>query len=417
MSETNEIYDVAVIGGGPAGIMAAINATQAGAKVAIIEKNRSLGRKLLITGNGRCNITQNQPDANEFVKKIGKKGKFLFSSLSIFGTAETIDFFESLDLPLKTEKDGKVFPVSDRSGDVLGVLKNYLEEKGVKIFYDCDIQKFDLNDERIVNLKLKNKNIQARNFILATGGKSYPATGSTGDGYRFAKKMGHTIVESTAALVPVKIKENWVKSLQGLSLKNVAIKIIQKNKKEDSLHGEMLFTHFGLSGPMILDASKRIGELLKNGEVMIDLDLYPALDYENLDEKLKRDFANFCKKNFENYLPEIVSRKMADVLVKLSGIDGRKKINYVTKEERKSLVRLMKGIRMSVAGLMGFDQAIITSGGVDLREVESKTMRSKIIGNLFFAGEILDLDGSTGGYNLQICWSTGHAAGKWAAAG
>jgi predicted Rossmann fold flavoprotein len=414
MKEIIEKYDVAVIGGGPAGIMAAIQASKKGAKVVILEKNASLARKLLITGKGRCNITQNQPDAKEFVKKIGKKGKFLFSALSVFGPIETIEFFRLIGLPLKTERGGRVFPQSNRSVDVLSALVKYLKRNEVEIIYQAAVEGFKMGDNRIISLKLENKSIYARNYILATGGKSYPLTGSTGDGYNFATKMGHTIVEPAPALVPLKAKEDWVKDLQGLSLKNVEIQIFQNNKKQEARFGEMLFTHFGLSGPIILDASKTVGELLKNGKVIIRIDLKPAIDFEKLDARLKRDFINFANKNFENYLPELLPQKMIAVMVKLSNIDGRKKIHSITKEERKKFVHLIKTFEINVEGLMGFDHAIITSGGIDLGEIDSKTMRSKKIDNLYLAGEVLDLDGPTGGYNLQICWSTGFVAGKFA---
>jgi len=411
MQEFLKTFDVAVIGGGPAGIMAAGRAAELGAKVILLEKNKDLARKLLLTGKGRCNITQNQPNSKEFVKKIGPKGKFLFSSLASFGPEKVIAFFEARNLPLKTERGGRVFPVSDRSEDVLHTLKRYLKENGVRIACESDVVDFELKNNRIRILKLKNRTIEARSYILATGGKSYPATGSTGDGYRWAKKMGHTIIDPTPALVPVKTKEDWVKNLQGLSLKNVAITIFQKNKKQDARFGEMLFTHFGLSGPIILDVSKKIGELLKGGDVTIEIDLKPALDFQQLDERLQRDFKKNANKNFENYLPELLPQKLIGVTVELLGIDVKKKIHSITKEERKKMIHLLKGMKVTVEKLMGFDQAIVTSGGVNLSEIDSKTMRSKIIENLFFAGEILDLDGPTGGYNLQICWSTGYAAG------
>ncbi len=392
-------------------MMAAGRAAELGAKVILLEKNKHLARKLLITGKGRCNITQNQPDSREFVKKIGPKGKFLFSPLDSFGPEKVIAFFEARNLQLKTERGGRVFPVSDRSEDVLHALKKYLEENGVRIACESEVADFELKNNRIKILKLKNGTVQARSYILATGGKSYPLTGSTGDGYQWAKKMGHTIIDPSPALVPVKTKENWVKNLQGLSLKNVAITVFQKNKKQDARFGEMLFTHFGLSGPIILDVSKKIGELLKKGGVTIEIDIKPALDFQQLDDRLQRDFKKNANKNFGNYLPELLPQKMIGTAIELSGIDAGKKIHSITREERKKIIHLLKGMKVTVENLMGYDQAIATSGGVNLIEVDSKTMRSKIIENLFFAGEILDIDGPSGGYNLQICWSTGHAAG------
>jgi len=259
------------------------------------------------------------------------------------------------------------------------------------------------------------KKLYAKNYILSTGGKACPVTGSTGDGYQWAREMGHQIIRLSPALVPIKIKELWVKDIQGLSLKNTQINIIQNNKKQDSRFGEMLFTHFGLSGPIILDASKKIGELLDKGKVIIEIDLKPAMDFIQLDERLQRDFQKNTKKDFKNYLPMLLPKKIINTIIHLSGINPKRKINSISREERKTLVNLLKGLRLTVDGLMGYDQAIITSGGVNLKEIDPKTMRSKIIDNLFFAGEIINLDGPTGGYNLQICWSTGYAAGTHAA--
>ncbi|PKL72100.1 aminoacetone oxidase family FAD-binding enzyme [Candidatus Kuenenbacteria bacterium HGW-Kuenenbacteria-1] len=422
MGKFLETFDVAVIGGGPAGIMAAGRAAELGAKVILLEKNKTLAQKLLLTGNGRCNLTQNQLDNRKFVKKIGLNGKFLFSSLSRFGPKKTMQFFKSKNLLLKIEEDERVFPKSDCAKDVLKILQKYLETQKVKIFYEADIINFKLKNKQIKKIKLvlskakglKNGIIQARNYIIATGGKSYPITGSTGDGYQWLKKMGHTIIDIAPALVPIKIKENWIKDLQGLSFKNIAINIFQNNKKKVTYFGEMIFTHFGLSGPIILNASKEIGEFLKKGKVEIKIDFKPTLNFQQLDEQLQNDFQRNANKNFENYLCKLFPKKMISIIIKLLEINANKKINAITKEERKNLINFLKETKISVLGLMGYDQAIITSGGINLKEVDSKTMRSKIIDNLFFAGEILDLDGPTGGYNLQICWSTGYTAGTYA---
>ncbi len=405
-------FNVAVVGGGPAGMMAAGRAAEMGARVILLEKNINLGKKLLITGKGRCNITQAEFDDKKLIEKIGKNGKFLFSALSVFGPEEVIKFFEDRKVPIKIERGGRVFPVSNKSQDVLSAMQKYLESSKVEILYGACVAEFELDKNKIKSVKLQNgSRVIADKFILATGGKSYPATGSTGDGYQWAKDLGHKIIEIAPALVPVKTKEIWVKDLQGLSLKNIAINLLQNNKKKDARFGEMLFTHFGLSGPVILDISKKIGELAKNGEVVISIDLKPALDYEQLDARLLRDFKEHSNKDLINYLPELLPQKMIAVILNLSKINPRKKINSVTKEERKKIIDLLKNLCLTFNGTTGFDQAIITSGGVDTREVDSKTMQSKIIKNLFFAGEILDLDGPTGGYNLQICWSTGYAAG------
>jgi predicted Rossmann fold flavoprotein len=422
MKNNQEKFDVAVIGGGPAGMMAAGRAAEMGARVVLLEKNESLGKKLLITGKGRCNLTQAQFDLKEMVSQFGKNGKFLFSSLAEFGPREVIKFFEDRKLPTKTERGGRVFPVSNKSYDVLRVMEEYLKKNKVKTMFGSEIVGFESDGKKIQSVKLKHekgkpgrKIISADKFILCTGGKSYPTTGSTGDGYQWAKDLGHVIVAPAPALVPIKTKETWVKEVQGLSLKNVEISLMQNGKKKDSRFGEMLFTHFGLSGPIVLDISKKAWELAEKGEVMISIDLKPALSAEQLDARLQRDFADNAKKDFINYLPELLPQKMITTIIQLSGIDPRKKINVVTGAERKKLASLLKDLRLTADGTTGFAQAVVTSGGVNLKEVDSKTMQSRIISNLFLAGEILDVDGPTGGYNLQICWSTGYAAGTYAA--
>lgn len=420
MKNKSEKFDIAIIGGGPTGMMAAGRAAELGARVVLLEKNGSLGRKLLITGKGRCNLTQAEFDDKEIIKQFGKGGKFLFSSLASFGPEEVIDFFEKRKVPTKVERGGRVFPVSDKAGDVLNILERYLKINKVETIFHAPVTGFEydlvIDGKKITSVKLKDgRNIFADKFILCTGGKSYPVTGSTGDGYVWAKELGHTIVEPAPALVPVKTKQEWVKDVQGLSLKNVAINIFQDGKKQDSRFGEMMFAHFGLTGPIVLDLSKKIGELMQKGETIVAIDLKPALTHEQLDARLKRDFVEHSNKDFINYLPELLPQKMIATVIKLSGIDPRKKINFVTKEERKKLIEILKDLRLTAIGTTGYNQAIITSGGVALKEVDSKTMRSRIITNLYLAGEILDLDGPTGGYNLQVCWSTGFAAGTYAA--
>ena len=416
MQKAQEEFDVVVIGAGAAGLMAAGKAAELGAKVAIIDKNKTLGRKLLITGKGRCNITQGELNDKEFIKKLDKKGQWLFSALAVFGPTEVINFFESRGLKTKVERGGRVFPESDRAQDVLDILLKYLREKKVKIFSGETVLGFNLEDKKIISVKLADRNIGAKSFILCTGGKAYPVTGSTGDGYAWVSALGHKIVRPVPALVPVETKEVWPKNLQGLSLKNVNLNLWQNNKKQDWRFGEMLFTHFGLSGPIVLDISKKIGELLTKGEVTIEIDLKPALDISQLDKRLQRDFATNGNKDFKNYLPDLVPQKMIEIVIKFSGIDAHKKLNAITKDERKNIAATLKSLRTGARGLMGFDQAIVTSGGVDLNEIDSRSMKSKIVDNLFFAGEIIDLDGPTGGYNLQICWSTGYIAGSKATA-
>lgn len=420
MNTQSESFDVVVIGAGPAGMLAAIRAAELGAKVALLEKNKKLGRKLLITGKGRCNFAQNETEPKKFISEFGVNGKFLFSSLNLFGPEAVINFFEDQNLPTKTERGGRVFPVSDKAADVLAVLIKNLEKNKVKIILNAEVLNFELKTAKIKNLTFRElnfgqeKTILADKYILCTGGKSYPRTGSTGDGYKWLKKMGHTIIEPRPALTPIKTKETWVKNAQGLSLKNVTVRVVQHHKKQAEKFGEMLFAHFGLSGPIILDLAKKVGELLAKGEVNLEIDLKPALAFQTLDQRLQQDFKKNLNKNFKNYLPELLPQKLIPVIINLSGIPADKKINAITKIERKNLIHLLKNLTLTVADLVGFDEAIITSGGVNLKEIDSKTMRSKIISNLFLAGEILDLDGPTGGYNLQVAWSTGYAAGNYA---
>jgi predicted Rossmann fold flavoprotein len=368
-----------------------------------------------MTGKGRCNLTNAQFDDREFVKTLGKNGKFLFSALSVFGPREVIGYFESRGVKTKVEKEGRVFPVSDSAQDVLGVLLKDLRKNKVEIGTGVKVLGFESDSDQINCVKMADgKKIYADNFILATGGKSYPATGSVGAGYAFVKSLGHTILKTAPALTPIKIKEDWAKNLQGLSLENIELTFFSAGKKQAIYSGEILFTHFGISGPLVLNVSKQIGALLKNGEVEIRIDLEPNLSFSELDQKLQNDFRENSNKNFINYLPEILPKKMIETIVDLVGIDPKRKINFVTKEERKNLAKLIKNLELTVSGLLGFDQAMVTSGGVNLKEINPKTMQSKILNNLFFAGEIIDLDGPTGGYNLQICWSTGYVAGTHA---
>lgn len=410
-------YDVAVVGGGPAGMIAAGKAGETGARVVLIEKNNSLGKKLLITGKGRCNITQAGFEGKDLADKFGREGRFLLYGFSIFGPKQVVDFFEKLKLKTKIERGGRVFPKSDRAEDVLMVLKKYLTKNKVKILTSNPIKKIIKKSNKIGKVILKNGDeIIADKYVIATGGKSYSVLGSSGIGFKWAKKLGHTIIDLKPALTPIKIKERWLKQAQGLSLKNVSITIYQNNKKQDSKFGEMLFAHFGITGPIILDISKKVGELLNlsatKGEVKLILDLKPALDFEKLDKRLQRDFLKFKKKLFKNSLNDLLPKKLINIIVELSEIDENKLVNEITKKERHKLVKLLKGLEMTPVGLLGFDRAIITSGGVSLKEIDAKTMKSKIIDNLYFAGEILNLDGPTGGYNLQVCWSTGYVAGN-----
>ena len=398
-------------------MLAAGRAAELGAKVALLEKNDSLGRKLLITGKGRSNITRAEFNPRELVKKYGKEGYFLLHALSQFGPKETVDFFEKRGLKMKVERGKRIFPETDSANDVLDILIGYLKKNKVEIITNSEVKEIIKEGNAISKIILKNGRelFSAKNYIIATGGKAFPGTGSTGDGCKWAEKLGHKIIKLRSALVPIKIKEDWVKSLQGLSLKNVELNVFQNGRKKDSRFGELLFTHFGLSGPIVLDLSGHIGELLENGEVKLILDLKPALDEQALDKRLQSDFTKYANKFFKNSLDDLLPQKLIPVIIEFSGIDPLKKVNLITKEERRRLSALLKGLEMTVLSLLGFESAIVTSGGVSLREIDSKTMKSKIIDNLFFAGEIINLQGPTGGYNLQICWSTGYLAGQSAA--
>jgi len=410
--ENQTIFDVAVIGGGPAGLMAAGRAAELGKKVVLLEKNKKPGRKLMITGKGRCNITNAEFDLRKLVESYGKKGQFLFHAFHAFGPQKTIEFFEKWGLKTKIERGQRVFPVSDDAQDVLNVFIKYLLKGKVNFVYGAEVIDIERRKHHINKLILKDREIIARNYIICTGGKSYPATGSTGDGYEWAEKLGHRVENLMPALVPLRIKEKWVGELQGLSLKNIEATVLQNNKKQAGVFGECLFTHFGLSGPIILDVSQKVGELLRKGAVEISLDLKPALDFETLDARLQRDFQKYHNKFFQNCLDDLLPQKMIPVIVKFSGIDPLKRATYITREERQNLVRLLKNLKMTVGGLLGFESAIVTSGGVSLREIDDKTMKSKIVDNLFFAGEIIDVTGQSGGFNLQLCWSTGYLAGE-----
>jgi len=405
-------YDVAVIGGGPAGMIAAGKAGESGSRVVLIEKNKSLGVKLLITGKGRCNLTNKVEESREITKKFGKNGKFLFSSLSKFGVNETIKFFKKNGLRTKIERGNRVFPTSDKSQDVLRTLSYYLRKFNVEMRTNSKVKKIVERGNNIRKIILSSgEEIIAKNFIICTGGMACPITGCTGDGYRWVRKIGHTIIDPSPALVPIIVKDKYIGELEGLSLKNVEISVYNNDKKIDSRFGEAIFTANGMSGPIILDMSKRIGKELP-GKIRIQIDFKPALDSIKLDRRIQRDFEKSHNKLFKNSLNDLLPKKLISTIVRLSKIDPNKKVNSITKEERTGLLHLLKGFSLEVKGLEGFKRAIITTGGIKLSEIDQKTMKSKLINNLYFAGEILNLDGPTGGYNLQACWTTGYVAGE-----
>lgn len=415
MRDRHGAYDIAVIGGGPAGMMAAGRAAELGRSVILVEKNRQLGVKLLITGKGRCNIAQAEFDHHQLVEQFGRPGRFLLPSLTAFGVQNVLEFFDVRGVKTKVERGKRVFPVSDRARDVRDALAGYLVQGRVKVQLNTEVTGFSAEGDQITGINTSQGRIFANQYILCSGGCSYPATGSNGQGFHWLRELGHNVTPLKPALVPVRVKEGWVKEVQGLSLKNVRISLYQQGYQKDQRFGEALFTHFGLSGPIVLDISKKVGEILPHGEVKLYIDLKPSLEFDRLDDRVQRDFIKYRNKDFKNCLTDLLPRTLIDPIIRMSGIHPEKQVNGVTREERHRLVKLLKGLELTVQGLMGFDQAIITSGGVKLKEVDPRTMRSRLLNNLFLAGEVLDIAGPTGGYNLQVCWSTGFLAGQSAA--
>ncbi len=431
---------VIIIGGGPAGMLAAISSAKMGNEVTILEKMNMLGKKLLITGKGRCNITSSIP-IDEFIKNIPGNGMFMYSCFNNFNNTDIIQMLGKEGVKTKVERGNRVFPVSDKSQDVRQALIRILKNLNVKVILNAKVEEILVTDEKIennkdkeekvnkivygvrVNIEGKNNDIFADKIILATGGKSYPGTGSTGEGYEIAKKLGHTITKIQPSLVPLKARKDIsleiCKQLQGLSLKNVAITFRDiKNKKtiyED--FGEMLFTHFGVSGPIILSATahllryKNVESLMKEGSIALNIDLKPALTLDKLDERILRDFNEEKNKAFKNSLDKLLPKKMIPIIIQLSEINPDKKVNEITKKERNKLAQILKKLEIKIDGFRPIEEAIITSGGINIKEINPKTMESKIVKNLYFAGEIIDVDAYTGGFNLQIAYSTGYTAG------
>ena len=404
-------FSVAVIGGGPAGIMAAIRAAENGATVTLLEKNNQLGRKLKITGKGRCNLT-NLTDINEIVKNIPGNGKFLYSALKNFTAEDTVNFFESLGLKTKVERGNRVFPASDNAADVLDALNKKLALLDVHVRFNARVTQILDNGGKIIGVEVNKKFFSTDAVILATGGASYPATGSTGDGFKLARQLGHTVTKILPALVPLEVEEDFVKDLQGLSLKNVRAVLKADGKVIDEQFGEMLFTHFGVSGPIVLTLSRRTAQLLaENKFVELVINLKPALTPEQLDARILRDFQKFKHKSVKNALVELLPTKLIAPILDLAFIDEDKKIDAVTKDERRRLLELLRGLPLTITKTRPIDEAIVTAGGVNVNEVNPKTMESKLIKNLFIVGEVLDIDGFTGGFNLQAAWATGNVAG------
>lgn len=403
---------IIVTGGGAAGMMAAVSVLQMGGRVVLFEKNEKLGKKLFITGKGRCNLT-NDCDMETLFQNIMTNSKFLYSVFYGFDNHAVMDWFEKADCPVKTERGGRVFPVSDHAYDVTAALERQLRKGKADIRLHTEVKRLLAEDGKIKGVELADGSVEYGDaVILATGGLSYPLTGSDGDGYRMAEEEGHTIKETFPSLVPLTIQEEWCKSLQGLSLKNVRASLFMEGKKPlYEGFGEMLFTHFGVSGPLILSASSYYGKKGKGEKAVLRLDLKPALTPEQVDKRLLRDFEENKNKQFKNSLGKLFPSKLIPVMISLSEIDGEKKVHEVTKEERVRLAHLIKDLRMTVTGTRGYAEAVITRGGIHVKEVNPSTMESKIIKGLYFAGEMLDVDALTGGFNLQIAWSTGYQAG------
>lgn len=403
---------IVVIGGGPAGMMAAISAAEQGGSVTLLEPNERLGKKLNITGKGRCNVTNNA-GLEELMANVPKNGKFLYSAFSRFDGRDAMTFFEKLGVPLKTERGNRVFPVSDRAFDISGALERRLKQLKVAIVRDRALG-IEIAENGVTAVTGERGTYPAQSVILATGGVSYPATGSTGEGHRMAATLGHTVTPLQGSLVPLREKGNLCARMQGLSLRNVSLTVFENNKKIYTDFGEMLFTHFGVSGPLVLSASAHMRRFDKK-EYRLEIDLKPALDEPTLDKRLLSDFEKHANQDFCNALSDLLPQKLIPVMVELSGIPERQKVNEVTREQRRTLLQLLKHFPIAVAGLRPVTDAIITSGGVKISEINPTTMESKIVKGLYFAGELIDTDAYTGGFNLQIAWATGRAAGIAAA--
>ncbi len=401
--------EVIVIGGGASGAFAALISARMGRKVILFEKNERIGRKLRITGKGRCNLTNNCSN-DELMNNIPVNSRFLYSAFSAFSSHDTMDFFENLGIPLKTERGQRVFPISDNANDIADALEKSLKKSGVKIIHES--VKHILTDGNICTgiVTSDGREYNAQSVLLATGGKSYPLTGSTGDGYIMAKELGHTVTNIYPSLVPLVIKEKFCSEMMGLSLRNVSVKLFDRDSLLFSEQGEMLFTHFGVSGPLILSASSHIRDM-QSGRYTIKIDLKPALSEQQLDKRIQRDFAENQNRDFINAIRNLLPAKIIPVIVKISGIPAGKKANSITKEERLKFAELLKNFPLTVQDFRPIDEAIITSGGISVKEINPKTMESRLISGLFFAGEIIDVDAYTGGFNLQIAFSTAYSAG------
>ncbi len=408
-------HDIVVIGGGPAGMFAAGFAARKGARVLLLEKNRRCGAKILITGKGRCNITNSEEEPRKFAEHFGRNGRAFLTALYAFGTAEVVAFFEKQGLNLKVERGGRIFPDRGDAKDVNRVLETFVAESGVELRTSCEVTGVNFADNKVISVSTYQGEFTAPKLIIATGGLSYPETGCTGDGYGWAKQCGHRLITQQPALVPIELAEPWTAEVCDFNLKNVCISLVLEGKRIDQRFGEAFFTRNGIGGPIILDMSSEIRDALTKGKVKLVLDLKPAVESKTFDKRLQRELAEHNNKNFGNSLGGLLPRDLIPIFIRLSGIDPQKKCHSISKDERKQLFKLFKELELEVTGYEGFSKAIVTSGGISLKDIDMRTMRSKKVENLFFAGEMIDLDGPTGGFNLQVCWSTGYLAGVSAA--
>jgi predicted Rossmann fold flavoprotein len=414
-------YDLIVIGGGPAGMMAAGVAASRGARVLLLEKNPSLGKKLLITGGGRSNVTNNEPDNRKLLMKYGTKGKFLFSAFAQHGVNETLEFFHTHGMPTKLEAEGRVFPATEKAESVWNCLVAHMKTHRVTVRTNAEVLGFHIQKNMIAGVKLKahskgaSEIISAKSYILATGGTSRPETGSTGEGFKWLKQLGHKVATPVPALVPIRTKEAWAHTLSGLAWKEAKVSTFARGILQQAATGKILFTHVGLSGPLILNMSREIGELLKWGDVTLAIDCFPKLDNGTLDRSIQAIFRGAQNKKLKNVLGSIVPSALGSVLPKLLNLDPEKEVNKVSRAERMTIVKFLKAIPLTPTGLLGVDKAVVVSGGVDLAEVDFRTMRSRLHENLFIIGDVLDIDRPSGGYSLQLCWTTGTVAGIHAA--
>lgn len=408
----DNLWDIVVIGGGPAGMMAAGRAAERGKSVLLLEKNKTLGKKLLITGGGRCNVTNNKPQVREMLSKYKGNDQFLFSAFSQFSVADALKFFNDRGMATKEENEGRIFPVSNKAQSVWEVLVRYMKKGGVEVRNNATVTGIE-RDGEYIRIKLKDSGaIRARACVLATGGTSRPETGSTGEGFVWLKKLGHTIIDNDFALVPVALKDAWAKKLGGVTLKDIKLTTFQNGEKQEVYKGKLLFTHFGISGPTVLNMSRELGELLQYGEVTIALDLFPKLDAGALKQKLQELLVGESNKKLKNVLPNLIPTALVSPLLELAQVDGETANHSVRSADRAKLVTLMKAIPLHVEGLLGAEKAVVSSGGVALEEVNFKTMQSRIVPNLYVVGDVLNVDRPSGGYSLQLCWTTGFVAGE-----